>query len=566
MVTGTNFHIDVVIVTYNSSSYVEPLIRSLLNQSFDLSDIELIIHDNCSSDDTVAKLHDTLSEKKRLFRNVTVFEGRKNIGFGRANNHAMKNGNGKYIFLLNPDTEIHKFCLNELLTAALNDERKNVCAWEARQIPYEHPKIYDPVTMETPWVSCAAVLFKRSFFERVGGFDPKIFLYGEDIDISFRLRACGAELRYVPKAVVTHHSYSKPFEIKPSQFKGITRSNLYIRTRFGTWKDILKGIRMQIGILVFSSRQQIEKQRLMIIRGLVKYVFLFAHFRFPSYKVKGMNFYNWEYTPMRIGAFYDISHGINLKITPKVSVLIRTTGRESFLSTALKTVSNQTYPNIEVIVVEDGKGKLQSLIDKIDYPYIKYKALGKKMERCVAGNEAMKMATGDYFIFLDDDDLFFADHIEQLVAKLISHNAEIAFSFAFEIPTEYSSDGNHVVREEEYFTRYDKPYSFLKLLNDNYIPNNTVMFHRSLFEDHGGFDEDIPSIEDWNLWVRYSLAVHRFYNVPKTTALYRFPLHENEMKNKWHERSSFRKIAREKHSKLVVKMTVGELLDLVKEE
>ena len=69
-----------------------------------------------------------------------------------------------------------------------------------RQIPYEHPKAYDPVTLDTPWVSGAATLFRREAFEAVGGFDDAIFMYGEDVDLSWRLRARGLA-PHLPAAV-----------------------------------------------------------------------------------------------------------------------------------------------------------------------------------------------------------------------------------------------------------------------------------------------------------------------------------------------------------------------------
>ena len=97
--------------------------------------------------------------------------------------------------------------LAPLLEIARNDERR-VAAWELRQIPYEHPKAYDPVTLDVPWVSGAATLFRRSTWDAVGGFDPALFMYGEDVDLSWRLRAKGFRLRYLPKLAVVHRTYA----------------------------------------------------------------------------------------------------------------------------------------------------------------------------------------------------------------------------------------------------------------------------------------------------------------------------------------------------------------------
>ena len=63
--------------------------------------------------------------------------------------------------------------------------------------PYEHPKIYDPVTQEAQWSSGAAFAIRCEVYERLGGFDEKIFMYGEDVDLSWRLRSFGYKIRYV---------------------------------------------------------------------------------------------------------------------------------------------------------------------------------------------------------------------------------------------------------------------------------------------------------------------------------------------------------------------------------
>ena len=54
-------------------------------------------------------------------------------------------------------------------------------------------------------------------YERLGGFDEKIFMYGEDVDLSWRLRSFGYKIRYVPKSVIMHYSYEEAGVVKPNQ-------------------------------------------------------------------------------------------------------------------------------------------------------------------------------------------------------------------------------------------------------------------------------------------------------------------------------------------------------------
>ena len=110
-------------------------------------------------------------------------------------------GRPPFVFVLNPDTCLYPDCLSELLGRAIAEE-ETVGVWEPRQIPYEHPKQYDPVLMEPPWCAGAALLIRRTAFEAVRGFDRHIFIYCEDVDLSWRLKREGWKLRYVPSACV----------------------------------------------------------------------------------------------------------------------------------------------------------------------------------------------------------------------------------------------------------------------------------------------------------------------------------------------------------------------------
>lgn len=101
-----------------------------------------------------------------------------------------------------------------------------------------------------------------------------------------------------------------------------------------------------------------------------------------------------------------------------VSVIVRTyKGRLPYLKEAVTSVSNQTYKNIELIVVEDGSNDARNYMSQVsDIGCLKvvYKEEPKK-GRCHTGNVGLSLSSGKFIVFLDDDDLFFADHIEVLV-------------------------------------------------------------------------------------------------------------------------------------------------------
>src|SRR5690349_1934881 len=172
-----------------------------------------------------------------------------NHGFGGGHNLLAQRGTAEFLLLLNQDVVLEPGALAVLLDEAAGDD-PSVAAWEMRQIPYEHPKSYDPATGDAPWVSGAAVLFRGAAFRELGGFEPRIFMYGEDVDLSWRLRAKGWRLRYIARAAVQHHTYNYPEEIKRTQVLGGTLTNLLLRARFGTWRDIAHGLMLICGELM----------------------------------------------------------------------------------------------------------------------------------------------------------------------------------------------------------------------------------------------------------------------------------------------------------------------------
>lgn len=157
-----------------------------------------------------------------------------NPGFGAGCNTGASLGSAPYILFLNPDAVLSTEGLRHLLCRAVADTGTSTVGWEAAQRPWEHPKVYHPLTGETEWSSAAAWLVDRKAFEAVDGFDENIFLYAEDVDLSWRLRAKGGRLVYLPDVQADHNSYDEGMEKvgKPLQVEEGARSNLYLRKKY----------------------------------------------------------------------------------------------------------------------------------------------------------------------------------------------------------------------------------------------------------------------------------------------------------------------------------------------
>lgn len=538
--------IDIILVSYNSEKWIEQCLMSIERVDYPLDKITINFVDNNSSDKTKDLINDY--SNKSLFKDYQHIFLDYNSGFGKANNIGVQHTSSPYIYFLNIDTELHADSLKELMNA-VKWGADEVALWESRQFPYEHPKYYNPVTLETSWSSGACCMVRRDRFIEVGMFDEKIFMYGEDVDLSWRFRAHGYLLNYVPKSVVHHYTYLSAGEVKPNQYYNSTYMNLMLRYKFGTLKDIVKGNLMYGGLLMVNGPAENHKRRIWknIMKSPVEGM------KFRSWKRKKSNtnfkpeFKLWDYEIIREGAFY-----VNEKPSdfPLVSVLIRTCNRPNVLRESLISIRNQTYPNIEVVIVEDGNDVSRNMIeDEFKDLNIVYKATVEKVGRCIAGNLAMEIANGDYLNFLDDDDLFFSDHIEVLINQILKNPGyKAAYSIGFEVPTEILSRDPYRYVEKFHNIQHRQPFNRLVLLHHNYFPIQTVMFHREMFETLGGMDPELEVLEDWDMWIRYALR-YDFLYVEKLTSLYRIPANvvHNTERQELFDKYLF--IVREKHFK-----------------
>jgi hypothetical protein len=128
-----------------------------------------------------------------------------NIGFGAGHNVLMQAAfaEGADIYIaINPDGALHPDAVGALVRM-VQAHAGRVLA-EALQFPAEHPKPYDPLTFDTPWVSGACLAISRQAYEELGGFDEAFFMYCEDVDLSWRARAGGFALRICPAALFLH--------------------------------------------------------------------------------------------------------------------------------------------------------------------------------------------------------------------------------------------------------------------------------------------------------------------------------------------------------------------------
>ena len=131
------------------------------------------------------------------------------IGFAEGHNTLfLARRPDRFFISINPDCIPQPGCIDALV--ARYRSAQDAAIVEGRQWPFEHPKEFDPVTLETPWASGAFQLIDAEFYRSIGGMDARYFLYLEDVDLSWQAWLRGLRVYYEPEAVVIHFSGS-PF-------------------------------------------------------------------------------------------------------------------------------------------------------------------------------------------------------------------------------------------------------------------------------------------------------------------------------------------------------------------
>ncbi|QTN27397.1 glycosyltransferase [Rhodoferax sp. AJA081-3] len=188
------------------------------------------------------------------------------------------------------------------------------------------------------------------------------------------------------------------------------------------------------------------------------------------------------------------------------------------LSEALASVAAQSYPAIEVVLV-NAKGAVHADVGPLcgRFP-IRLINSCDSLARSAAANVGLTQARGDFLIFLDDDDLMDADHIASLVTTLASApHCKAAFS-----GTRVTDAAGATVGV------YDHVYSQAQLLIGNFLPIHAVLFSRELVESGCRFDTTLDTYEDWDFWLQ--IAQHTaFAPTGGVTAVYRSFLGDSGM-------------------------------------
>ncbi|MFT3932294.1 MAG: glycosyltransferase family 2 protein [Chitinophagaceae bacterium] len=224
--------LSIIIVNYNVKYFLEQCLYAVQKATKGIK-AEVIVVDNSSSDESVEYL-------QKIFPGVTFVANKENLGFAKANNQGFKMVRGQYVLFLNPDTIIAEDCLAKSVNVLENDSSIGAVGihmldGSGRFLPeskrgFPSPRVSffrlsglinffphsrkiaryymghlpEKQNNEVDVLTGAYMMVRKEVFENAGGFDERFFMYGEDIDLSYRIKLAGYKNYYLADCSMIH--------------------------------------------------------------------------------------------------------------------------------------------------------------------------------------------------------------------------------------------------------------------------------------------------------------------------------------------------------------------------
>jgi N-acetylglucosaminyl-diphospho-decaprenol L-rhamnosyltransferase len=214
--------LSIVVVNWNTCNLLHQNLSSIF-QTLTGSEFEVIVVDNASSDGSVEMV-------QTEFPQVRIIQNRENVGFARANNQAIRQSYGRYLFLLNSDAVLkdqasqillgimEKTAHAGIVGAGLYNPDGTIQADHGNLpiLPVDLASLFGldkiinrilpdhTTSKETGWVKGAAMMLRKEMLDQIGLLDEGFFMFSEEIDLCYRAKQAGWKVLYVPEARVIH--------------------------------------------------------------------------------------------------------------------------------------------------------------------------------------------------------------------------------------------------------------------------------------------------------------------------------------------------------------------------
>ncbi len=249
--------LSIIIVNWNTRDLLAQCLESLNVKTLERWNVETFVVDNASTDGSPAMV-------RARFPWVTLIENAENVGFARANNQALRQAAGKYVVLLNSDTEVQPGALQTLVEFMEAHPEAGACGprllngdgslqpschplltpgrefwrllfldklWPRATYSQHHWDLQTPRPVEV--IKGACLLLRRAALDQVGLLDEQYFMYTEEMDLCARLLQAGWRNYWVPQAEVVHYGEASTRQVAEAMFIALYRSKAQFQRKFG---------------------------------------------------------------------------------------------------------------------------------------------------------------------------------------------------------------------------------------------------------------------------------------------------------------------------------------------
>jgi len=314
--------LSIIIVNYNVKEFLQNLIHSIEKASLNLTK-EILIVDNASDDGSVEFI-------KEKFPQIKLIANQKNLGFGKANNIGLKQANGKYILLINPDTLVAEDTFEKMIKFFESNSEAGLAGCKIlnpdgslqlacrRSFPgpwtsftkvtglsnlFPNSKIFarynltyldENKTYEVDAISGSFMMMRKEVYEKVGGFDEQFFMYGEDLDLCYRIQKSGFKVYYVHSTQIIHYKGESTKRSSLDETKVFYNAmHLFVKKHLSS--SLLIGFILRSAIAVRSVFAFLGDRKLLILSVILDFI-LFDVCLFAAEKIYH-NISDWKGFP-----------------------------------------------------------------------------------------------------------------------------------------------------------------------------------------------------------------------------------------------------------------------------
>ena len=277
--------VSIVIVSYNVPQLLAACLESLQKQTTPYSS-EIWVVDNASTDNSAQWV-------QSQFPSIHWIQNDQNVGFATANNQAIRRANGRYIWLLNPDTIVGENALTALVDCMEQDATLGACGsrlinpdaslqpscypfptlgreiWRLFHLDtiyklaeYPMDKWGDLTNREVDNIQGASLLLRKTALDQVGLLDESFFMYTEEVDLNYRLKRAGWKNLWVPASKVIHYGGQSTQQNRTPMFLQLYQTKVqFFRKHYGAFIT-----RLYKGVLFFSAMLRVLGSFLMKLK------------------------------------------------------------------------------------------------------------------------------------------------------------------------------------------------------------------------------------------------------------------------------------------------------------